>query len=450
MASPLSLRLCCILISSLLTPSLLAALLPFYQATDSEFASGRMPLSQLQRNFSEQFVERFHKLKIGNVDYWVKEDESLSLPQLARFVECRHKAPLYRSRNRAEAPQRFCSMGERFLVLQSQNQRFRLREASGRIAWADVEDFQWPARENGRAYFPEASYIRSPQTGKRFWIEAKTRLDVLYFRGEQVYFSYQGEVLALDTNKVISFKNFIGAKAPPINKKAVAVQIHKAFPLSPYQATLYLHKEQELYGRQKAQWQKVSRLSQGQFALSQRHKDLFWNVSQIKRHGRVHWREDLSEPISLESLSSTELLDRKIFDMAASPLDPSLKLAAAQGLFLKRGQSPWQKLSHFGNQNLPIHFAKKGRLFVGAYYSDDEGKNFRSYLPLGDLLHKSSHRQKLGPIQVLEIRSLDPRGRRIRVQIRHANQQQWLDIDVEHKSLQKIHAKLPISKKQSL
>lgn len=87
------------------------------------------------------------------------------------------------------------------------------------------------------------------------------------------------------------------------------------------------------------------------------------------------------------SISTSELLHRKLYDVAAHPKHPELKIASAQGIFLKApDRDVWTPLAQFDAKDYPVLISPKGDLFVGTQRSRDQGKNFSQFIAWDEVL----------------------------------------------------------------
>lgn len=111
-------------------------------------------------------------------------------------------------------------------------------------------------------------------------------------------------------------------------------------------------------------------------------------------------------------LLTSQLFQRKLFDMASSPLSRDLKIASADGIFRTTNGRDWTKLVQFRNENHPVAVSKLGRIFIGHYYSDDNGATFSEYIRWDILIARLKQAWKLDGenIRLVEIH---PSGREI-------------------------------------
>jgi hypothetical protein len=87
-------------------------------------------------------------------------------------------------------------------------------------------------------------------------------------------------------------------------------------------------------------------------------------------------------------------------------MQTGLKLASAQGIFRTVDGEHWEQITQFRDQDHPISISDSGRIFVGPYYSDDQGLTFNEYIRWDKLLSgvsqlKGSAQQ--GGFKILEV-----------------------------------------------
>jgi hypothetical protein len=152
-------------------------------------------------------------------------------------------------------------------------------------------------------------------------------------------------------------------------------------------------------------------------------ESLRWGKARLPDVGEIWWpmvdSEDADEDARVlntaEIISSEQLFARKIFDMAASPTDPTVQFASAKGVFRTVDGKKWKKLDLFEDRNYPIAISGTGAVFIGPYVSDNHGENFQQWIRWDSLV--ATLRRKVGrppeQLQIREIRSEDPTGRRV-------------------------------------
>lgn len=105
-----------------------------------------------------------------------------------------------------------------------------------------------------------------------------------------------------------------------------------------------------------------------------------WAESNLKGHGTVFWKKQQTAAPSQShssSLNNDQILKMEISSVTFHPKAAHLGVVSAQGVYLTKDGTTWDKISLFGNQSHPVHFDDSGVLFVGPYRSYDYGKTFQ-------------------------------------------------------------------------
>ena len=149
-----------------------------------------------------------------------------------------------------------------------------------------------------------------------------------------------------------------------------------------------------------------------------------WGRVEVPGKGSVWWPLDESSKLApktdWQKISASELfLNRKLFDLAASPSVPNLRFASANGIFRTLNDKQWEKIPKFADQNHPIAVAKSGRLFVGSWYSDDHGETFHSYVRFDQLVSSLKSRWNINPrrFKFLELKPVSQNGDELIVKV---------------------------------
>jgi hypothetical protein len=129
--------------------------------------------------------------------------------------------------------------------------------------------------------------------------------------------------------------------------------------------------------RKQIETKKISKFQHFRLKQVQEEK---WNVSELKDHGLVFWREPSPQrgPASpaLTPLSTEAILKRPIYSVAVHPSQPQTALVSADGVFLTRDGQNWEELENFKNQNVPVTISADHEYFVGNMRSRNQGKSF--------------------------------------------------------------------------
>lgn len=162
-------------------------------------------------------------------------------------------------------------------------------------------------------------------------------------------------------------------------------------------------------------------------------RNIVWGLSEVPKAGLFWWNTGLKETEKEPGLElpTKDLIKRKFFDIVTSPINPKEKWASANGIYRTIDGKTWQKVSQFENNDYPIFISKSGRIFVGPYFSDDDGETFSSYVKW-DLLLKllnNKYHAHLNDIRLSRIESLDFTGDTLKLIFHVANQ--YLSIETK-------------------
>lgn len=114
-------------------------------------------------------------------------------------------------------------------------------------------------------------------------------------------------------------------------------------------------------------------------------KYLRWGYVKVPEHGFLWWpisddRVDQPGFIPPMKVSTSDLLNRAIFDMVASEAVPGLRFASAKGIFKSRDGREWSKIPKFEEKNYPLAVTKSGLILIGPYLSRDHGESFEQWI----------------------------------------------------------------------
>lgn len=146
-----------------------------------------------------------------------------------------------------------------------------------------------------------------------------------------------------------------------------------------------------------------------------------WAKSEIKNLGFFWWNMNASEvrEPSKESVrvKSQKMFTGKIFDAVTSPTDLNFKIVSAQGIYLTRNGSKWEKLDFFADENYPLFITRTGRIFVGPYISYDQAKTFKPYIRWERLFSALGARGtfSLSKLRISDIQIFDEAGEKIKL-----------------------------------
>lgn len=153
-----------------------------------------------------------------------------------------------------------------------------------------------------------------------------------------------------------------------------------------------------------------------------------WGQARVPDTGDLWWMisDDFDEnarpsraQAKAETILTSELFARKIFDMASSRAIPQLKFASANGVFRTLDGQEWTRIQQFRNDNHPIAVANEGEVFVGPYLSEDHGETFQSWIRWDSLIATIKRYHSITPktLRIIEIHPQDAAGRRVALRL---------------------------------
>lgn len=393
---------------------------PIYLRPDSLFPSGNHPRSWLENKTGEVQTQRWFRVATKDKAYgWLAEDHlitSLKLTDQAEIIrdtpartERRLDAILGRPVLKRKTPVLILEIIGSWARVQS------LKEGDPQSAWVPSEDLKAVLATGGpqRAFLPKTVTIRvQPDTRaralvrvpegsfvhllsiKKDWIEVRTASAFGYVPRAEA-------ILAAD----------LGEKGA---HPAIALAPLRSAPL-PYADLL----------RSLARTQSLTVLAE---------KNLRWGAITIKDSGKFWWPiadeiEDEQPALASKAktsanpvtISTSDLFQRKIYDMAASKAIPTLKFASADGIYRTVDGDDWTKIALFGDQNYPISVASTGAVFIGPYVSEDHGETFQQWIRWDALVSVISPDQGKPDdgkrLSIMEIKPQDASGRRVKLKL---------------------------------
>lgn len=400
--------------------------IPFLKQMDSPFPSGIEDRSLLEKKIVDTFSNNYHFIKTKDQgEAWFLEEEVFGWKQLASELRCKTKAAFYSGRNQKLEPMAFCKKGEVLNSLEYQNSRFRVKTQKQRTFWIDSKDVEWLPKHLGKAVLKEDSYLKDLKRGNKIWLQTPVKLNIVRYHKDKLFVSFSDSIYMAKREQFITPLDiatgiqFNSGKVYPFEIKSSKIRVRKknfAIPAKP-KLVFDSHrfaalKGTPLYHFTGTQFLSAKKLESTNIFFSLRFKEENWFQSKVKNHGLVYWR-DYKHIVTSEVLTDELFYERKLYDMASSPLDRKIIFASAGGVFRKISDNQWEPIAKFSGKDYPIHFSKSGRLFIGPYKSDDHGEHFESYLAFHKLLGKlkAKHlRLENATYKITKIKSLDKKG----------------------------------------
>ncbi len=382
----------------------IAAAVPVYLAPDSLFPSGHYNREWLKERTSARAQQRWYKTraKSGTIG-WVREEHVLSKLLLSAYARTQAVVDL-RLEARAD--------GRKVAALGA-GARVRLLSRNGR--W-----FEAQAEGTNVTGFLTADQLR-PDLGGAALAYVKERTEILsgpQIRSETIIDLHAGERIevvrsAPEADWVIAKKRDRTGwvrRAHLILRDDVPANAVLAL-----RSALPLRKESVPFADPNGKAAYLETLT----LLDSRLED--WGRVALRDDGEVWWpmNERILEPGEAAPrpvlLTTAELFRRKIFDMASLQGPKTLQIAAANGIFRTWDGKTWQRVDLFRDQNHPLAIAPAGRLFVGPYVSEDDGRTFREYIRWDNLVRTIRLRWELNEhkVRILEVKPNDAKGTRI-------------------------------------
>lgn len=112
-----------------------------------------------------------------------------------------------------------------------------------------------------------------------------------------------------------------------------------------------------------------------------------WGSSFVPRLGLMMWTDEgltKQEPPK-EKLSTEQLFERTLYDMATHPIRSNLRVASANGVFITTDGELWKPIKSFEGQNQSVSFTASGHLIVGDRISTDAGETFHPLVKWDDV-----------------------------------------------------------------
>lgn len=143
-----------------------------------------------------------------------------------------------------------------------------------------------------------------------------------------------------------------------------------------------------------------------------------WGHSFVPRLGLMAWANQVVSlaPTPAQVLSTEELFQQGLFDMATHPSRPLLRVASAKGIFLTENGTDWRRIKGFDHQNQAVTFTGGGHLVVGDRISADLGKTFEPLIRWDTVTPMIKSATQRVP-SWMRITSINSRGEDLRVDV---------------------------------
>ncbi len=363
----------------------------FYKSPESLFVSGYATKNELLAQIRQSYTEFTFEAAIGNKTIHVSNEQILREINVSWKVKVKKATPLY-SQDDLSSPHVMQLKEDQFLDVESIDGAFaRVKHASLKKGYVlssslevvDTDPGQWVNM------MPLGLKKEASATAKqKILIPALSRLELLKIEDGFGLFktgSFTGYAAMSDVVGRSDFaemgwdnQNRIWERVLYRTADKVVVIPNKAIPLKNFTAFKSSRNRALISGEHMT-------LAKGTRVELVKPQAIRWTQSEIKGHGLVWWRRDLlSETLSIESITTKELLKKNLNGLS---YDPKTKkgLASAGGIYRTLDGKTWKKLAYFGNDDWPVLIHPAGAWFVGTYRSTDEGKTFEPSLKFTDL-----------------------------------------------------------------
>ena len=386
---------------------------PVYLNIESQFPSGHFNRSLLVSRTKKVQTQRWFRVETKDKGLgWIAEDQLLDALKLSTEARVLEVTPLRLERDLEVIPKTQIPKDIVVKVLEVRGSWAQVRISNARTGWVPTEtlDAVMPSVKaslvNQNIFIPRNTilYAQTVRQGRIVehigsatigsvvrtftsraqgaWLEVRTK------KGSRGFLLREEVITASDLGKsgARTLNDLSALRSAPLPNAHLSRHIQNAHPL-------------KIVGSQ----------------------TLRWGLAHLSESGEVWWpiTNDASEIereiAHRESLSTSDLFRRKIFDMASSPAIPSLKFVSAQGIFRTIDGKEWTKIPVFQDKNYPIAIAGLGSIFVGPFVSDDHGETFEQWIRWDTLVASLKRIRHFSPkqLQIQEIRPEDPAGRRV-------------------------------------
>ncbi len=385
---------------------------PVYLNPNSMFSSGSFPREVLERKTHDIRLEAWYKIKtLDNKIGWLPANHVLTPLDLAEFVYSKDAVRIRTSPHMESLNSYTWPPDLKLRILEVQGDWVnceRLIPLSGpRTSWLRTNELRIKATEPGRAWLKTSTNLFS-----------NSGLNSLAIGVLPAHHFYQVLSETKDHLKIHS-ENYSGfiSKAQAVTLRTLALQ--SAYPkLSRSLKRIPLHKEASTDSTVLTELKDANVLTVLARELQK------WGQVRISDEGTFWWAiddENLSNDVLSESLQLTtsELFDRKIYDMVSSPDIPYLKFASARGIFKTLDGKIWTQIAQFKDENYPLAVSSNGSIFVGAFSSTDHGESFEPYLHWENVITAARIKFHSSPrfLQLLKVLPLDFSGTQLELKM---------------------------------
>ncbi len=397
---------------SFLAFSLSSGAVPVYLSPSSLFSSGSFPREVLERKTSDIRLEAWYKVKTAdNKVGWLPSNHVLTPLDLTQFVYSKDAIRIRTSAHMESLNAYTWPPDLKLKILEVRGDWVlceRLTQLSGpKASWLRTSELKIKDDELGRAWLKSNTRLtEGPSPTSQF-------LDSLRAHRFVHVLAENKDTLKVKTE---SFSGYI-AKNQAVTLKTLA--IHSVYPkFGESLKRIPLRKEASTESSTIVELKEVAALKVLDRELQK------WGQVRISDEGTFWWAIDddsLSSDSSNEAiqLTTSELFDRKIYDMVSSPDIPYLKFASARGIFKTLDGKVWTQIAQFKDENYPLAVSPNGNIFIGAFVSSDHGETFEPYLRWENVITAARLKYHSSPrfLQLLKVLPLDFAGNELELKM---------------------------------
>ncbi len=385
---------------------------PVYLNPSSLFSSGSFPREVLERKTHDIRVEAWYHVKTAdNKTGWLPSAHVLAPLELTKFVYSKDALRIRTSPHMESLSSYTWPPDLKLRVLEIRGDWVfceRITQLSGpRNSWLRTDELKIKSNELGRAWMKSNTKLTSTPSRDSHLIEtipAHHFVEILLESKETLKVQAEGYIGFIAKSQAVTPKDLgntsvypkfsYDLKRIPLMKEASAESalIEELKEVSPL----------KVLNRELQKWGQVKISDEGTF---------WWPIDD----------ENLASETSDQTiqLTTSELFDRKIYDMVSSPDIPYLKFASARGIFKTLDGKTWTQMNQFKDDNYPLAVSPNGTIFIGAFASQDHGDTFEPYLRWENLITAARVKFHASPryLQLLKVVPLDFLGNELELKM---------------------------------
>lgn len=400
------------LLISFLSFSICAGAVPVYLNPSSLFSSGSFPREVLERKTHDIRLEAWFKVKTAdNKIGWLPSDHVLTALDLTQYVYTKDAVRIRTTAHMESLNAYTWPPDLRLRVIETRGDWVlceRQTSLSGpKASWMRTNELKIKAEELGKAWLKSNTRMTASPSPTSHFLDSLPAHRFVQVLGE-----------TKDTLKIqtAGYNGYI-AKSQAVTLKSLAP--HAVYPKFSYNLKrIPLRREASEDSAEVVELKEVAEMKVLDRELQK------WGQVKISDEGTFWWAIDddsLSSDSSSDTiqLSTSELFERKIYDMVSSPDIPYLKFASARGIFKTLDGKVWTQVAQFKDENYPLAVSPNGNIFIGAFVSSDHGETFEPYLRWENVITAARLKFHSSPrfLQLLKVIPLDFSGNELELKM---------------------------------